>query len=136
LTPAAALLAQANAPTPKRGKTVTPADVLGGIRGIQQTGAQTAAEMFGTADLSRVASAQYQASAWLGGGAQTGLKSQADPFVGVVEDRIARTADATGKTRAQVLREFIRGNASLISGAGLATGLGTGEAVQSQNLNP
>lgn len=66
--------------------------------------------------------AQYQASAWIGGGDQTGLASSADPFVKVLEQRIQKTADARGVTPAEVLRQFIRGKAPLLSGAGIGAG--------------
>lgn len=66
--------------------------------------------------------AQYQASGWIGAGNETGLKSTADPFLKVFEDRVNATADARGLTPAEVLRQFIRGNAPLLSGSGLAGG--------------
>jgi hypothetical protein len=53
--------------------------------------------------------AQYQASAWIGGGEQTGLKSSADPFLKVLEDRIRFTAERTGETPQQVLQRFLMG---------------------------
>jgi len=64
--------------------------------------------------------AQYQASAWIGGGEQTGLKSGAEPFVATVEDRIGRTAAKTGLSKAEVLRRFIRGQMPLIGLGGAA----------------
>ena len=53
--------------------------------------------------------AQYQASAWIGGGEQTGLKSSADPFLKVLEDRIRLTAAQSGETPQQVLHRFLMG---------------------------
>lgn len=67
--------------------------------------------------------AQYQASAWIGGGEQTGLKSSADPFLKVVEDRIRLTAQKTGETPQQVLARFIRGG-NIPGGAGPLLGVG------------
>lgn len=68
--------------------------------------------------------AQYQASAWIGGGEETGLRSSADPFLKVFESRIAKTAEKLGLTKAQVLRNFIRGDQSLygVGGAGIGAG--------------
>jgi hypothetical protein len=63
--------------------------------------------------------AQYQASAWIGGGEQTGLKSTADPFLRVVEDRIRLTAAHHGLTPDDVLRRFMRGEMALRSTGGL-----------------
>lgn len=73
--------------------------------------------------------AQYQAAAWLGGGEETGLRSTADPFLKVFEDRVAKTADRTGKTKAQVLTDFIKGRQSLYSVGGAA---GAGAALEDQ----
>lgn len=67
--------------------------------------------------------AQYQASAWIGGGEQTGLKSGAEPFLKVLENRIRLTADKTGETPEQVLKRFIRGG-NLPGGAGPLLGVG------------
>lgn len=58
--------------------------------------------------------AQYQASAWVGGGAQTGLRSTADPFLKVFEDRVTLTADKAGLSKQEVLRRFIRGDMPLL----------------------
>jgi hypothetical protein len=70
--------------------------------------------------------AQYQASAWIGGGEQTGLKSAADPFVKTVEDRVNITAKKLGLTPEEVLRRFMRGELPLLGTAGAAY-LGTRE---------
>ncbi len=64
--------------------------------------------------------AQYQASAWIGGGEQTGLRSAADPFVKTLEDRINLTAKKTGLRPDAVLRRFIRGDLPLAGAAGAA----------------
>jgi hypothetical protein len=67
--------------------------------------------------------AQYQASAWIGGGEQTGLKSSADPFLKVLEDRVRLTAAKRGVSPQQALADFVKGNLPLLSVGGLA-GLG------------
>jgi hypothetical protein len=70
--------------------------------------------------------AQYQAAAWIGGGEQTGLKSSADPFLKVLEDRIRLTAKKTGETPRDVLKRFLMGQNApgaggpLLSLAGMA----------------
>jgi hypothetical protein len=63
--------------------------------------------------------AQYQASMWIGGGKETGLGSPTDPFLRVFEDRVARTAERRGQSKAQVLRDFIRAQAPLVGVGGL-----------------
>jgi hypothetical protein len=68
--------------------------------------------------------AQTQAAAWVGGGQQTGLASDASkPFIGFVEDRANKTADVRGLSPAEALSQFIRGNAPLlgVGAAGAAT---------------
>jgi hypothetical protein len=68
--------------------------------------------------------AQAQAAAWVGGGQQTGLASDASkPFIGFVEDRANKTADVRGLSPAEALSQFIRGNKPLlgVGGAGAAT---------------
>jgi hypothetical protein len=59
--------------------------------------------------------AQYQASMWIGGGKETGLGSPTDPFLRVLEDRVAKTAEARGITKAEALRQFIRAQSPLLS---------------------
>ncbi len=59
--------------------------------------------------------AQYQASAWIGGGAETGLKSSADPFLQVFEQRVNLTANQRGESPAETLKRFIRGEIPLLS---------------------
>jgi hypothetical protein len=67
--------------------------------------------------------AQTQASAWVGGGKLTGLASdESKPFLRFFEDRVNITADKTGKTPKQVLKEFIRGKAPLLGLGGAAMG--------------
>lgn len=65
--------------------------------------------------------AQYQASAWIGGGEQTGLRSSADPFLKVFESRIEKTAEQQGLPKAEVLKRFIRGDMPLLGVAGGTT---------------
>ena len=68
--------------------------------------------------------AQAQAAAWVGGGQQTGLASDASkPFIGFVEDRANKTADVRGLSPAEALSQFIRGNKPLlgVGAAGAAT---------------
>jgi hypothetical protein len=67
-----------------------------------------------------VTPAQYQVSAWIGGGPQTGLRSSTDPFLKVLEQRIERRAAHDGLTKEEVLRRFIRGELPLL---GLAAGV-------------
>lgn len=57
--------------------------------------------------------AQYQASLWVGGAEQTGVRSGVDPALRHIERRIEKTATEQGKTKEQVLKEFIRGIAPL-----------------------
>lgn len=75
--------------------------------------------------------AQWQASAWLGGGEQTGLGSAAEPFLHTFERVVARTADKHGLSKAEVMRRFARGQMPLLgigpAGAALATALMGGE---------
>jgi hypothetical protein len=60
--------------------------------------------------------AQTQASAWVGGGKLTGLASdESKPFLRFLEDRIDKTAEATGQAKADVLKRFIRGELPLLS---------------------
>lgn len=67
----------------------------------------------GIADRKGLTPAQTQASAWVGGGAETGLMSSADPFLKTFEDRVQLTAERTGLRPEDVLRRFIRGELPL-----------------------
>lgn len=58
--------------------------------------------------------AQYQASLWVGGAGQTGVKSGAEPALRHVEKRIEHTAKERGQSKEQVLKDFIHGRASLL----------------------
>jgi hypothetical protein len=65
--------------------------------------------------------AQTQASAWVGGGKLTGLASdESKPFLRFLEDRVNLTANKTDKAPEQVLKDFIRGKAPLLSLGGTA----------------
>jgi hypothetical protein len=59
--------------------------------------------------------AQGQASAWIKGGQLTGLASdESKPFIGFVEDRANKTADARGISPQEALSQFIRGKKPLL----------------------
>src|SRR5215831_10206171 len=58
--------------------------------------------------------AQYQASAWLGAGRETGLGSPTEPFLRTLENRVAKTAEARGISKGEALMRFIRGEAPLL----------------------
>jgi hypothetical protein len=65
--------------------------------------------------------AQTQASAWVGGGKITGLASdESKPFLRFFEDRIEKTAEKTGRSKQQVLKDFIRGRQPLYAAPPLA----------------
>jgi hypothetical protein len=73
-----------------------------------------------------ISPAQLQAALWVGGGRVTGLKSLPTSFMGIVENRIARTAEARGVDKSEAWREFIRGGRPLLTPALTAGGLGAG----------
>jgi hypothetical protein len=58
--------------------------------------------------------AQYQASLWLGGAKETGVKSGTDPMLKHFERRVEHTAEQRGQTKEQVLKDFIHGRAPLL----------------------
>ena len=58
--------------------------------------------------------AQYQASLWLGGAGETGVKSGTDPMLKHFERRVEHTAEQRGQTKEQVLKDFIHGRAPLL----------------------
>jgi hypothetical protein len=62
---------------------------------------------------------QYQASLWVGAGEETGLKSTADPFLKVFEQRVQKTADQQGITGEEALKRFIHGTLPLLGFGGL-----------------
>jgi hypothetical protein len=64
--------------------------------------------------------AQYQASAWIGGANQTGVRSNLAPWLESFEERVALTAQKHGMSKEEVLRQFIRGELSLLSLGGIA----------------
>lgn len=63
---------------------------------------------------------QAQSSAWVGGGDITGVQSGPEPFMQHFVDRVRATAEARGESFAETLRKMIRGQAPLLSAAGLA----------------
>jgi|SRR5215472_17587538 len=58
--------------------------------------------------------AQYQASLWLGGAKQTGVKSGNEPALKHIENRIEYTAQKRGESKEKVLKDFITGRAALL----------------------
>jgi hypothetical protein len=58
--------------------------------------------------------AQYQASLWIGGAKETGVKSGTDPMLKHFERRVEHTAEQRGQTKEQVLKDFIHGRAPLL----------------------
>jgi hypothetical protein len=68
--------------------------------------------------------AQYQASAWIGAGQQTGVKSKLTPWLAHFEERLERTARKHRISKDEVLRRFTRGEMPLVSlGAAAAMGI-------------
>ncbi|MGA7487238.1 MAG: hypothetical protein WBW74_09935 [Xanthobacteraceae bacterium] len=66
--------------------------------------------------------AQYQASAWIGGAEQTGVRSRLAPWLDSFEARVVLTARKLGLKPEDVLGRFIRGEIPLWSlGGGAAT---------------
>jgi hypothetical protein len=67
--------------------------------------------------------AQYQASAWIGGANQTGVRSSLTPWLDAFEARVALSAEKYGLTKEETLRRFISGELPLYSiGAAAAAG--------------
>lgn len=64
--------------------------------------------------------AQYQASSWIGGANQTGVRSRLAPWLDTFETRVALTAKKYQLSQEEVLRRFIRGELSLLSVGGAA----------------
>jgi hypothetical protein len=86
-----------------------------------------------------MATAQAQASGWLGGGDITGLGSDPNkPFMSFLEDRINKTAQKLNMDPRDVLRSVIRGKGSLISlpPAVLFGTLGAGALLHQQQQPP
>jgi hypothetical protein len=78
----------------------------------------------GEAEKMGIHPAQYQAAPW-----PFYAKSGADPALKLFQNRVMHTAEAEGKTPAQVLRDFIRGTGKLLSVTPAAVLLG-------QSLDP
>jgi hypothetical protein len=62
--------------------------------------------------------AQYQASAWVGAGDDTGLASGAEPFLRHFENRVMLTSEKTGIPPGEVLTKFMKGEITLLSEPG------------------
>jgi hypothetical protein len=65
--------------------------------------------------------AQYQASGWIGGAKQTGVRSKLTPWLDSLEARIRLTAKKRGLDAEEMLRRFIRGELPLQSIGGAST---------------
>jgi hypothetical protein len=83
-----------------------------------------------------ISPAQLQAALWVGGGRVTGLKSLPTSFMGIVENRLARTAAERGIEPRDALKEFIRGGRALLTPAGLTVGAGLGAGGMEGLLGP
>jgi hypothetical protein len=59
--------------------------------------------------------AQYQASAWIGGAGQTGVRSRLAPWLDSFEARVALTALKRGMSKDEALSRFLRGELPLYS---------------------
>jgi hypothetical protein len=67
-----------------------------------------------------LSTAQYQASMWTGGAAETGMASPPEPFLRTVESRVKYTAERMGLNPETVLDGFLKGSIPLLSlGAGV-----------------
>jgi hypothetical protein len=66
----------------------------------------------------------------------TGLKSLPTSFMGIVENRLARTAAERGIEPRDALKEFIRGGRALLTPAGLTVGAGLGAGAMEGLLGP
>jgi hypothetical protein len=64
--------------------------------------------------------AQYQASAWLGGAEQTGVRSRLTPWLDNFEARVVLSAKKLGLKKEEMLRRFIQGELPLWSLGGAA----------------
>jgi hypothetical protein len=67
--------------------------------------------------------AQFQAALWVGGGRVTGLRSLPTSFMGIVENRLAQTAQKRGITPQQALQDWITNKAPLLSVGAAGGGL-------------
>jgi len=65
-----------------------------------------------------VSPAQYQAAMWLGGGEDTGLASEAEPWLASMEKRIGYTADLLGMSADEVMEAVLKGKMPLLAKGG------------------
>ena len=65
--------------------------------------------------------AQFQASVWVGAGAETGV-ADVRPFIDVFNDVVVETAEKRGITPAEALKQFVRGEKPLLGLAAAITG--------------
>tara|TARA_R110002020_G_scaffold245223_3_gene458917 strand:- start:27482 stop:28735 length:1254 start_codon:yes stop_codon:yes gene_type:complete len=59
--------------------------------------------------------AQYQASAWIGGGDITGLKSRPIPFMEIYDNMLRTTAQKMGVKPKDLLKDLLRGKANFLA---------------------
>jgi hypothetical protein len=81
-----------------------------------------------------LSTAQYQASMWTGGAAETGMASPPEPFLRTIESRVLYTAERMGLDPEMVLDRFLKGSIPLLSVGG-ATVLVVGADGQPQEVN-
>lgn len=79
--------------------------------------------------------AQLQASGWVGGEAETGVRSGVDPFMAHLERRIRYTAAQRGESPLQTLDKFIKGERPLLS-AGDPAGMVAGAEATRDRQSP
>jgi len=65
-----------------------------------------------------LSTAQYQASMWTGGAAETGMASPPEPFLRTIESRVQYTAERMGLDPELVLDRFLKGSIPLLSVGG------------------
>lgn len=65
-----------------------------------------------------VSPAQYQAAMWLGGGEDTGLASEVEPWLASMEKRIGYTADLLGMSADEVMEAVLKGKMPLLAKGG------------------
>jgi len=84
-----------------------------------------------------LSTAQYQASMWTGGAAETGMASPPEPFLRTIESRVLYTAERMGLDPEMVLDRFLKGSIPLLSvgGAGLLVMGADGQPEEVGGLN-
>jgi hypothetical protein len=75
-----------------------PGKNYGALEGVQH----------GQAGQLNVEPAQWQGGLWFGDAERTGVRSGTEPFLRVLEQRLADTAEQRGLTKVQMLKEFLR----------------------------